>query len=141
MEEEDISEGVMPMFIMFPSNSGVETFDPLLSPTAPQIGPWCSTNDRRRQINKQKQRGAAAESLPSVWLLSGVCCYTGTAVSTLDYGRVRSVQPPACCTSPAKSKRLRRCRGIRGRCVYLSAAPAAVLGGKSAAPRWRDAIC
>ncbi len=39
VEEEDITEGVMPMFVMCPSNVGVETFDPLLSPTAPEIRP------------------------------------------------------------------------------------------------------
>lgn len=32
--EEDISDGVMPMFIVYPSSVGVETFELLLSPKA-----------------------------------------------------------------------------------------------------------
>lgn len=38
-EKEDTSEGVMPIFIMYPWNVGVDTFDPLLSPTAPEWSP------------------------------------------------------------------------------------------------------
>lgn len=40
-EEEDDSEGMMPMIAICPSGSdGVETFDPLLSPAAHEIRPW-----------------------------------------------------------------------------------------------------
>lgn len=46
--------------------------------------------------------------------------------------------PHKCCR---ENKKLSCCREIRGRCVYLAAVPAAVHGGKSAAPHWRDAIC
>lgn len=61
--------------------------------------------------------------------------------SILDYRRVRNVQPSVCYTIPARSDRLSGCKEIRGWCVYLSVVPAAVLGRKSAASHWRDAIC
>lgn len=74
----------------------------------------------------------------------GVFCLTagfvnsaGTSSLATDCWRVRRVQA----RFSEKYEARPRCVGIRGRCVYLWTAPAAVRGRKSAAAHWRDAIC
>lgn len=83
-----ISGWVMPLFTLCVR---VKTFDPLLL----LLAAWCNNNTKqspRAEINNQKN-GAAADTLPSVWLWQWDCLCTGTAVSFSVTEKVRNVRP------------------------------------------------
>lgn len=107
---------------------------------------WAPVKQKHRPKQKhaatQREEGESAADSP----LSSFLCFLLT-VSVFTAGTaaaVRNVLPSENHAKPAgkkKSNRISCCKEIRERCVYLSSVPAVVLGRKSAASLWRDAIC
>lgn len=101
----------MPMFTVRPSSVGLGTLE--------RSGPGETRTNQQPSAQKTRKQDERTRKLRLI--------LSGGAISAQR-------------SAPSLRPKPRGERKIRGRCVHLRAAPAAVLGRKSAALHWRDAI-